>query len=272
MRIDEATLTIMSDAFEYPTAHHVRIVKQLDRAAYQRVDKVLVAIGGKWSRAAKAHTFTSDARPLVDAVIDSGMVDTARDIGWFPSPPAVVAELLQRAEVRPGMRVLEPSAGTGSIVVALLAMPSVRVVAVERHLERRAALRAIVSRDTQALLTIADVDDFLDTSPGSWKLGGAERGPWRFHRVVMNPPFCKVGNGDHIDHVQHAWSMLAPDGVLVSVMPSSITFRQDRRHVAFRAWVAERGGAIEPLPDDSFKASGTGVRTVVVTVARDGTS
>ena len=83
----------------------------------------------------------------------------------------------------------------------------------------------------------------------------------------MNPPFCKVGLGDHLDHVQRAYDMLVPDGVLVSVLPASVTFRQDRRYAGFRDWVLANG-EITPLPANSFKASGTNVNTVVVKMTK----
>lgn len=74
----------------------------------------------------------------------------------------------------------------------------------------------------------------------------------------MNPPFAKQAD---IAHVRHAHTFLATNGLLVSIMGASVAFREDKRTVEFRAWVAEHGGAIEALPDGSFKSSGTGVRT-----------
>lgn len=52
--------------------------------------------------------------------------------GFFPTPPAVVALMLEKAEIKPGMKVLEPSAGKGDIADAiLLAVPDVRVICIE---------------------------------------------------------------------------------------------------------------------------------------------
>ena len=55
---------------------------------------------------------------------------------------------------------------------------------------------------------------------------------------------------------------------LVSVMSAGVAFRQDKEHREFREYVAANGGSIEPLPDDSFRSSGTGVRTVLVVMER----
>ena len=84
-----------------------------------------------------------------------------------------------------------------------------------------------------------------------------------YDRVVMNPPFDKQAD---IKHVMHALKFLKPDGLLVSVMSAGVTFRDNKLTVDFRALIRERGGDIEALPDGSFKESGTGVNTVIVTI------
>jgi hypothetical protein len=53
---------------------------------------------------------------------------------------------------------------------------------------------------------------------------------------------------------------------LVALMPSGVTFRQDTAHQEFRNMIMGAGGTITPLPSGSFKVSGTGVETVLVTI------
>jgi hypothetical protein len=43
-------------------------------------------------------------------------------------------------------------------------------------------------------------------------------------------------------------------------------FRTNAAATGFREFVAARGGRIEPLPDGSFRASGTDVRTCVAII------
>ena len=39
--------------------------------------------------------------------------------GYFPTPKPVVQQMIQKAHIAPGMKVLEPSAGKGNIVDAI---------------------------------------------------------------------------------------------------------------------------------------------------------
>ena len=228
---------------------------KMERALYLKVDKVLEACGGKWDRRAKAHLFDGDAGERIEQVITLGEVTTAKDLGFFATPPELAEYLVELADVRPGHIVLEPSAGEGAIVDAILRREAGAWV-IERDATRRQKMLARLPENiTLAVVSPPTVgaEDFMEYDPIE-----------PFDRVVMNPPFCKVGLGDHLDHVHHAFGMLVPDGMLVSVMPAGVQFRQDKRHREFREWVVESGGAIQSLPAGSFKTSGTNVNTCVI--------
>jgi 16S rRNA G1207 methylase RsmC len=87
----------------------------------------------------------------------------------------------------------------------------------------------------------------------------------RFDRVAMNPPFA---DGADVVHVTRAFGMLAPGGKLVAIMSAGVEFRSDKKTVAFRELVAANGGTIERLPEDSFRESGTSVRTVIAEITK----
>jgi 16S rRNA A1518/A1519 N6-dimethyltransferase RsmA/KsgA/DIM1 with predicted DNA glycosylase/AP lyase activity len=152
--------------------------------------------------------------------------------------------LIGEADIEPHHRVLEPSAGTGNLLRGLNAV-SADCVAVEFNHSLAATLAA------QFPHVSVRQADFLQCNGDLGK----------FDRIVMNPPFAK---GQDIEHVQHALHMLKPGGRLVAIMSAGVAFRQDAEE--FRALVADLGGCIDPLPDDAFKASGTNVRTVLVTI------
>lgn len=158
-----------------------------------------------------------------------------------------------------GKIVLDPSAGTGNLIRAVIDSASgadcVRTVAVE--IDHR--LCDLLEQERNKTFGANELThkvvrkDFLQCNGDLGK----------FDAIVMNPPFA---DGQDMHHVEHALHMLKPGGRLVAVMSPGFTFRQDRQASAFRELMEERRAVVEPLPDDSFKASGTSVRTVLVTI------
>ena len=88
-----------------------------------------------------------------------------------------------------------------------------------------------------------------------------------YNRILMNPPFEK---GQDIEHVRHAYSLLAAGGRLVSVMSEGPFFREDSKAQGFRAWLSEVDATTEQLPEDAFQGADafreTGVRTRLVVI------
>lgn len=232
---------------------------QLARPDYVAVNKALEAMGGKWNRKAAAHVFEFDPTDVVSAFINGGpLAKPARTAeGYVPTPPPLAAEIVAEYSNVPalgaGASVLEPSAGDGAFVSAILAANAyVAVVAVEPNLSR-----------------LSKVEDLhrVRRVHGAFEDFAAQTGG-RFDAVVMNPPFAVPGQPSiWIDHVRLAFDLLAPNGRLAAIVPSGLMHRQDRRHREMREFVETHGG-YEQLPDDAFKASGTGVRTVVVWLDR----
>lgn len=221
----------------------LKLTGQLDRQLYTDVNKVLEAIGGKWSKGAKAHVFDDLVVDVLDPIMETGEYSrTKQDFGQFDSPPDVVARVIQLASIGPADRVLEPSAGIGNIARAAAEAGGV-VTAVELDAKRCAQLAGIDC-------VKGHNHDFMLSTPNPY-----------FEVVVMNPPFAKQAD---IDHVRHAVKFLKPGGRLVSVMSAGVMFRENRKAADFRAFVAARGGIIEKLPDSSFATSGTQVSTCVV--------
>jgi len=244
MRVSDDVLEVLSRATVEGNA--LTLIGQLDRAMYVQVNKVLEAAGGKWNRSAKAHVFDRPASDRVDEIILSGEVEVPKDeFNYFPSPPDVVARLMELACIDAGMQVLEPSAGRGAIASACVEVGA-EVDCCEMMRENYLTLC-----ENTELRHVKPID-FLTLEPDPV-----------YDRVVMNPPFAKQQD---IKHVLHALKFLKPDGLLVSVMASSVTFRDNKLTQDFRDLIRERGGDIEALPEGAFKASGTNVRTVIVTI------
>ena len=162
--------------------------------------------------------------------------------GFWPTPPALATELALAAELRPGLRVLEPQAGKGDLADAVVALePNVRVEVCEQNSRLREVLQAkgypLIGDDSMTL-----------------------RGQW--DRIVMNPPFEDFAD---IAHVRRAFELLAPSGVLVAVMGESAFFRPETVAAAFRAWLTACGAQVHKNAPDAFKVSSTGHSTSVQT-------
>lgn len=213
---------------------------QLDRKTYERVNKALDAMGGKWNRKLGGHVFPTDPRPNVEGLVLNGTLTVKRD-GFFETPADVVDRMM--AYVWPQGRVLEPSAGLGAIADRL-PVPKEDIFCIELDPQRAAVL------EQKGYKTLCA--DFLAVTPG------------KFDTILMNPPFEE---GQDIDHVRHAFDCLAPGGAMASVMSTGPFFRNDRKATAFREWFASVGGTQFPLPADSFKESGTNVNTCYVVIS-----
>jgi len=250
-RLSEAVLAILSTASIEGDCVKMTC-GQLDRKLYQDVNKALEALGGKWNRKAQGHVFASDPSKKIDNAILTGEVTPPSKNGYFPTPKAIVLKLIELADIQKGHLVLEPSAGRGNISTELHHRGAV-VYACELLPENR---KALLAEDMPPINLHAE-PDFLKVSWPTW-----------FDRVVMNPPFEKQAD---IDHVLHAFGMLKPGGRLVSVMSAGVTFREDRKARGFRDFVELDGGHIVPLPEGSFKESGTGVNTCIVVLPKGAT-
>lgn len=258
MKIDDVTraeLALLT--FQDDTA---TIANQLDRKAYKLVNDVLVACGGKWNRARKAHVFEGDAEEALDSAIATGVVTTTADMQFFPTNPHEAERLVQwvlgdaRGE---HLYILEPSAGDGAI--ARFAAQRGHTVMVEVDPRHEKVLHRI-ARESPFDHSQAICDNFMHMELGDMPNGK------KFTHIVGNPPFAKTLGCDAIDHFRHSFSMLASRGTLGKIMPQSITWREDKRHKAFRGWLNDLGAEIEPLPDDAFKHAKTLVKTVRVKV------
>lgn len=181
----------------------------------------------------------------------------ARRWGFFPTPPALVEKVLYevpmwRHEGEAPLRILEPSAGTGALSVPLAAPQRDRDGRTWRHLVEVVEVQPELARALEAsgIYARAHARDFLTMKPEP-----------RFDVVVMNPPFDRQRD---IDHVAHAWGFLKPGGRLVAIMSAGAEFRENAKARAFRELV---GGRWRDLPAGSFSEQGTNVNTCLL-VAR----
>jgi hypothetical protein len=164
--------------------------------------------------------------------------------GYVPTPNELAERVVRIAGVAPGLTVLEPSAGKGSLADA--AREAGGIVSV---VEQAETLRRVLAAKGHDLVG----NDALDVSG-------------TYDRIVMNPPFEK---GQDMVHVRRAYEAnLAPGGRLVAITSEGPFFRGDKQATEFRAWLESVGGQSERLPAGSFRGSdvSTDVATRLVVI------
>lgn len=173
-------------------------------------------------------------------------IQFARIPGFWSTPKELANHMVSLANIEPGMRVLEPSAGKGNIAEAIRTQsPECAIDVAERNFTLRQILQLknfnVVSDDCLAIAQAYD-------------------------RIVMNPPF---EDSQDIDHVKHCYSLLAPNGRLVAIVSAGSFSTGTKKRNEFQAWLEEINAVIEPLEEQDYgKDHGrvTGVRTCLLTL------
>ncbi len=190
---------------------------------------------GKDADAERQRNIKAKERQLANAKIE----------GFFPTPKAIVEKMLDEADIKPGEKVLEPSAGKGNIADAIRENHPDNALDV---VEWNASLNELLTEKGHNVVGV----DFLQHSG-------------EYDKIIMNPPFEK---GQDIDHIRHAYSLLNDGGRVVCIMSEGPFFRSDKKATEFREWLDSLGGVSEKLPEGAFKSSerSTGVNTRLVVI------
>ena len=145
-----------------------------------------------------------------------------QSIPVFLTPRPVAERMCEMAELDASSTVLEPSCGDGRLVDVIMEHSPASLFCVELNPDMLLKLKDKPYQVLQA--------DFL--SVGQENIG-------KFSRVIMNPPFTRFQN---IDHIYHAYDLLDKGGILVSVVCESLFFRSEKKAVEFRTFL-DRGEA-----------------------------
>lgn len=227
---------------------------QLDRQLYAKCKKAIENLGGKWNRKAGTHVFPGGAAKAIESTLAQGVyVDRKKTLQEFQTPQALAEKMAALAGIQPGDKVFEPSAGKGRLVdAARKAQPECAVTAIDID---QTNVTHLIAGDPEGKITIkhADTISFAALHQG------------QFNVALMNPPFS---GGQDIAHITAAWDALAPGGRLVAICSEGPFFREDKKAQEFRAFLERIGATTEKLPAETFKESGTGVATRIVTATK----
>jgi phospholipid N-methyltransferase len=168
----------------------------------------------------------------------------------FPTPPEIAIKMVNHAGLMAGQRILEPSAGTGNLIKAIVnnatGFECCNVVAVENNYELAENLKIMRSKFVGANEYNFNIinADFLSCNGDLGK----------FDKIIMNPPF---ENAVDIKHINHAFDMLKPGGRLVALCANG-----PRQQEAFK----NRADHWEVLEPGSFKEQGTNVNVALLVI------
>ncbi|HCH2101159.1 TPA: PLxRFG domain-containing protein [Vibrio parahaemolyticus] len=167
---------------------------------------------------------------------------------FFPTPEAEVKKLIDLADIKPGMKVLDPSAGMGHIADQIAALNGVDLDVGELAF----TLSELLEEKGHNVVA----GDFLEYNAGEI-----------YDRIVMNPPFS---NDADIHHINHALTMLKDGGKLVAITSSMAGNRGNTTNKNFRRYLDEVGAEEINLDAGAFKNSlnPTNVATKIIVIEK----
>lgn len=193
---------------------------------------------------------------MLDSLILTGEVeDRKKTFQFFATPKELAKRMFELAEVKDHTTLLEPSAGQGAILDQVDRWYDLGVVAIELDPKNCEILR---EKKYQVFN-----EDFLKYKPESeddeYCLGG-------FETVLMNPPFSRQQD---IEHITHAYNyMVEKGGTIVAICSESAFFRENKKSVEFRKLLEDTGAYVEKLEAGTFKESGTMVASRLIKIVK----
>jgi hypothetical protein len=155
------------------------------------------------------------------------------------TPLKVVEQMIQYAKINENSRVLEPSAGIGNIADQIKQITSNLNVCEQMY--HFCELLKLKGHNVVG-------NNFLEYNTDQ-----------KYDAVIMNPPFS-----DEQNHIKHAYELLKPDGILVSISSPHWTFANDKNSVEFRQWLENETYFTNDLPSGTFEMTGVTSKIIVI--------
>lgn len=176
--------------------------------------------------------------------------DQREGVDYFATPEPVGLKMVEWAGIKPGDKVLEPSAGHGAIARFFPERTEVTMVEPSLNLSQRAALA-----NGGARIVNQRFEDFNRTN--------------KYDAIVMNPPYG-MGGKTAYEHLEKATQHLREGGRIVALLPRGGL--ADRRLVDFMPLAEENGihlVADIAMPSSTFERAGTKVNTRVLVLEKN---
>ena len=218
---------------------------QLDRNTYLAVNKCLESIGGKWNRKEKGHIFEANPTDLFENLLITGEVeDIKKEFQFFETSKGIAQKMIEMADLKNTDIVFEPSAGRGAIAI------EIKTNFLFLNELNKANYEVLKQTYDEPRLSNKDFLTIADET---------------YDKIIMNPPFSKQQD---IDHIYHAFNLLRDRGILVSIVSESPFFRTNKKSVEFRNFLNENNAEIIKNDIGAFKDSGTLVNTRIIKLCK----
>lgn len=172
-----------------------------NKAMLSMLRELLLSIGGAEKPGnARAFVFDYDVKPVLMEISVRGTVPSSRSYQFYPTPAGLAERLVELADIQPGHKCLEPSAGQGGLAAF---MPA------DSTLVELSPLNVSVL-EAKGFGQVIQAD-FL-----AWA-GKAVSSSARYDRIIANPPFDQ---GRWLAHIEHAATLLATGGKLCAILPA----------------------------------------------------
>lgn len=220
---------------------------RLDRETYLEVKKALELIGGKWKGGkTQGFVFQEDPSEYLQQIAQGEKRNLKQEFQFFATPDELADRMVQLADIQEWQSVLEPSAGQGAIIKAILRAHPDKVVYCYEAMDLNKS--------------------FLEKIPNARVLGSdflQHDTKEKYDVIIANPPFNK---SQDIDHIYKMFECLREGGKLVTIASPSWTFGSQKTQVQFREWLKELGAHAEEIPAETFKESGTTIKTMLLVI------
>ena len=225
------------------------------KKSYLEAKKWIEEAGGSWTGGSvQGFTFPFDASRVFGILHDGRRCNLKQEFQYFATPDAVADRLVSFfSSIVPGMSILEPSAGTGALVNAVLRVcPEAVVDCLELMPENRELLMAVPGVRLVG-------EDFTDEQFIRQHTNGY------YDRIIANPPF--TGNLD-VKHTLLMFSLLSPEGEMAVITSRHWQIGQEKVCCDFRQWLEDVGAVVTPVATGEFAASGTSIETMMIYIRK----
>ena len=197
--------------------------------------------------------FVLDPTDLLAQIAGGETRNLKKEFQFFATPDDLADDLVFEAEIKPFHKILEPSAGQGSIIKAINRVYPIKVDCYELMNTNVLVLNQKKVFDKELNFNLIGPDFLLDKPEPV------------YDRIIMNPPFQK--NQD-IEHIRLAYDWLKPGGQLVAISSTHWNESANKKETQFREFLGAVGAYVRKIDAGKFKESGTMITTCMIIIKK----